>query len=277
MKKLARPPEAGTPGGLARVQRMVRTPIVAIGIGALGVAALGRATPVGAQVIRGTIRTQEREALVPNAMVVALDSAGVTIREVMTDSFGRFILAVNHGKPFRVTVRKLGWLPSMTDYISGAPTDTLDFDLLVPSDPVKLTAVEVTAEADKSFNARGLDEARRRGWKLYPPTLVEQHRESTMNFNDLLRATGAQGLVLPTGGMGGGRESQECIRSNRTRRCLVFVVDGAVMGTSVYLNPRDVYFFAVLSSTESAVQWGDRAPWGAIVVYTRMNGDKKNP
>ena len=273
MKKLARPPEAGVPGGLVCVRRSGQMLTVA-----LGIALVHDVSPADAQVIRGTIRTQEREALVPNAMVIALDSAGVTIREVMTDNLGRFTLVVNHGKPFHVTVRKVGWLPSMTDYISGAATDTLHFDLLVPADPVTLNTVEVKAEADRSFNARGLDEARRRGWKLYPPPLVEQHRESSMNFNDLLRATGAQGLVLPAGGIsGGGRDAQECIRSNRTRRCLVFVVDGVVSGTSIFVNPRDVYFFAVLSSTESAVQWGDRAPWGAIVVYTRMNGDKKSP
>jgi hypothetical protein len=272
MKKFTRPPEAGTPGGLVRVRRSVRM------LAALVICTVAATATLGAQVIRGTIRTQEGEALVPNAMVVALDSAGLTIRQTMTDGAGRFTLVVNYAKPFRVTVRKLGWLPSMTDYIRAGPTDTLNFDLLVPSDPAQLNAVEVTAEADRSFNARALEEARRRGWKLYSPQLVEQHRESTMNFNDLLRSTGAQGLLMPASGMTGGvRDSQECIRSNRTRRCLVFVVDGAVMGMSVYINPRDVYFFAVLSSTESAVQWGDRAPWGAIVVYTRMNGDKKNP
>jgi hypothetical protein len=231
----------------------------------------------GSQVIRGRIRTQERETSVPNAQVIAVDSAGVTIREVTSDASGRFLLAVAHGKPFRVTVRKIGWLPSMTDWISGGTSDTLELDLLVPSDPVTLNTVEVTGEADRSFNTRGFEEAKRRGWKLYPPPLIDAHRETTMNFNDLLRSTGAQGLLLPAGGLTGGRDSQECIRSNRTRRCLVFVVDGTVMGTNVYINPRDVYFYAVLSSTESAVQWGDRAPWGAIVVYTRMNGDKRNP
>ncbi len=277
METHTRPPGAHLPDGLVCVRDVrARTMCVRALLCAFPLLSVLTAS-ARAQVVRGTIRTQEREALVPNAQVIAIDSAGRTIREVMTDGFGRFTMVVNYGKPFRVTVRKIGWLPSMTDYITGGVGDTLNLDMLVPSDPVTLNAVEVSTEADKSFNARGLEEARRRGWKLYPPPLIEQHRESTMNFYDLLRNTGAQGLVLPAGGMGGGRESQECVRSNRTRRCLVFVVDGAVMGTSVYINPRDVYFFAVLSSTESAVQWGDRAPWGAIVVYTRMNGDKKSP
>jgi hypothetical protein len=43
------------------------------------------------------------------------------------------------------------------------------------------------------------------------------------------------------------------------------------------VNPRDIYFLAILTASESASRWGDKAPWGAIVIYTRMNGDKKSP
>jgi hypothetical protein len=43
------------------------------------------------------------------------------------------------------------------------------------------------------------------------------------------------------------------------------------------LNPADTYFIAVLTASQSAVQFGDRAPWGAIVLYTRMNGDRLHP
>jgi hypothetical protein len=53
------------------------------------------------------------------------------------------------------------------------------------------------------------------------------------------------------------------------------VLDGVVIGAyNPLVNPRDVYFLAVLSQNQSQVQYGDRAPYGAIVIYTRMNGDK---
>jgi hypothetical protein len=34
---------------------------------------------------------------------------------------------------------------------------------------------------------------------------------------------------------------------------------------------------AILSGSESLLRFGDKAPWGAILVYTRMNGDRIHP
>ena len=228
------------------------------------------ASPARAQVVQGTVRTQQGAVSVPGARVSALDSLDTLLAETTTDAKGRFRLVLRVGKTFRVTVRKVGWRPSATDWLRASVTDTLSVELLVPADPVSLDTVEIRALAVRPPNQLAFDEAKRRGWKLYPPEMVERYREVSMEFTDLLRFTQAQGIVIPA-------RANECIRSLRTRRCLVFVVDGVPSGTSIYVSPRDVYFFAVLTATESAVQWGDRAPWGAIVIYTRMYGDKKRP
>ena len=60
-------------------------------------------------------------------------------------------------------------------------------------------------------------------------------------------------------------------------RCLAYIIDDQPAGPFVTVIPTDIYFFAVLSASESSVRWGDRAPWGAIVIYTRMHGDVQRP
>ncbi len=237
-------------------------------IGAVLAATL-RATPAAAQVVRGTVRAQASESTVPGAQVIATDTLGKVLRDVVSDASGRFTFTVPGNLPFVITVKKVGWQPSMTDHVRAAPGDTIDIDLLVPADPVALSAVEVTAKKD-SRNARSYEEAQRRGWKTFSPEMVERHRETSINFTDMMRAVSAP-VQLPT-------RANDCVKSLRNPlRCLVYVVDGTVVGTSMWINPREVYFFSVLSSTESAVQFGDKAPWGAILVVTRMYGDTKKP
>ena len=224
----------------------------------------------GAQVIIGTIRSQDTERSVAGAKVTATDSLGKLLSEVTTDQAGRFRMRLPGNTPFQVVVKKVGWRPSSTELIRGAPADTMEIDLMVPAEPTEVEAVNVTAKGAANANAKSLDEARRRGWKTVMPQEIEAHREQATNFLDLMRSTGAQGVLLPA-------QPNDCVKSNRTRRCMTFIVDGVPAGSSIYLNPRDVYFYSILSATESAVIWGDRAPWGAIVVATRQYGDKKNP
>ena len=224
----------------------------------------------GAQVIIGTIRSQDTERSVAGAKVTATDSLGKLLSEVTTDQAGRFRMRLPGNTPFQVVVKKVGWRPSSTELIRGAAADTMEIDLMVPAEPTEVEAVNVTAKGAANANAKSLDEARRRGWKTVMPQEIEAHREQATNFLDLMRSTGAQGVLLPA-------QPNDCVKSNRTRRCMTFIVDGVPAGSSIYLNPRDVYFYSILSATESAVIWGDRAPWGAIVVATRQYGDKKNP
>jgi hypothetical protein len=259
-------PSTGYPfGGLARFctnRAMLRRVSRVFAVIATG------ASVASAQVITGTIRSQETERTVPGARITVADSLGKLIGEVTTDALGKFRITLPSAVPFTVLVRKVGWKPSSTDLIRPTPNDTLEVNLLVPGEPADVDAVRITAQNNATSNARSLEEAKRRGWKLVPPEAVERHRETSMNFDDMLRATGAQGLILPS-------RPEECIRSNRTRRCLVYVIDGVPAGISLYVNPRDVLFFSVLSATESAVIWGDKAPFGAIVIVTRAYGDKK--
>ena len=228
---------------------------------------------VDAQFIRGTIRAQGTEGIVPNAHVTVLDSAGKMLTDVISDAAGHFTLPLTGGKPFVVTVKKIGWQPSSTDLIHATAGDTLDMDLLVPAEGVVLPGVEVKGTVDERLltrNVRAYQDAVRNGWKVYEPAAVESHRNEMTNFEDMMRALQVQGVGMPA-------NNRSCYVNLRNNRCLTFVVDGQAVGPMWVVNPVDVYFIAILQQTQSEVQFGDKAPYGAIVVYTRMKGDKLHP
>ncbi|MBX9928954.1 MAG: carboxypeptidase-like regulatory domain-containing protein [Gemmatimonadaceae bacterium] len=220
-----------------------------------------------AQIIRGVVKSQRDERVLEGVRVTAINRLAKPLAEVVSDAEGKFFLRVDAGgQPFVVQIRRIGLMPSASDEIRAKATDTLDFDFLVPESPVANEAIRVIGE--KSNNERHLEEANRRGWRVIPPELVADWRDRAQTMSDLLRATAGAGLTMP-------RRDGDCIRSSRSgNRCLTWVVDGVVLGPSAILNPRDVYFMAVLSPSEAAVQWGDRAPSGAIVVWTRAYGDR---
>ena len=222
-----------------------------------------------AQVVRGTVRVQESAVVVPQARVQLRDSVDQVLAEAATDAAGRFTLVLSRQVPFKVGVLKVGWLASWSDLVRAAPTDTIEVTLDVPADPAVLDTVAVRGRpARLTSNAAAYAEAKRKGWKVYEPEAIERFRDNAREFIDLLREVGATGLNL---------SSRDCVRSIRYNRCLVYVIDGMPAGRSVPVPPRDIYFFAVLTATESASRWGEAAPWGAIVIYTRMNGDHKRP
>jgi hypothetical protein len=207
---------------------------------------------------------------VQGASITVLDSLDKQLLAVQSDNSRHFVLPLSSQAAFKVTVRKIGWQPSSTDLIHASPTDTLDMDLEVPVEGVALAGVEVNATKTKSFNETSFENAKKLGWKVYGPAEIESHRQEFSSFENMMRTLQVSGVKMP------GR-ANDCYTNLRNGRCFAFVVDGEPVGTSWVINPVDVYFLAILQSTESAVQFGDKAPWGAILIVTRMHGDRKNP
>ncbi|MEN9591884.1 MAG: hypothetical protein RJA21_336 [Gemmatimonadota bacterium] len=220
-----------------------------------------------AQVLRGTARFAGDDRPLDQARVMALLRDGRSIGSTVTDDQGRFKLRINaDGKPFAISMTRIGMAPTLSEEITLATTDTLDVNFSVVETGIRTDTVRV--KSTPSLNDLRLTEARRRGWRVFPPVEVEKLRERSNSFEDLLRSTGYPGFVIP------GRRD-DCIRSTRYNRCLTIVIDGVPLsGSYPNINPRDIYFFALLGKTEAAVQFGDRTPWGAIVVYTRAKGDR---
>jgi hypothetical protein len=270
MQSYVRPPAASPPGGLTCVRQRASSLGIAI------LATISAAIPahrLEAQLIRGTIRAQGSEGsegIVQGARIAVLDSLDRQLVAVLSDEKGHFVLPLSSGLPFRMTVKKIGWQPSSTDLIHATANDTLDMDLMVPMDGVVLPGVEIDASKTTSFNQRSYSEAKRLGWKVYEPAEIEAHRNEFSNFENMMRALSVTGVKMPA-------TSRDCYINIRNGRCLTFVVDGQAVGKMWLVNPVDVYFLAILQASESSVQFGDKAPWGAILIVTRMRGDSRNP
>ncbi len=234
------------------------------------------AEPARGQVIRGVLRSETTARAIERARVTAQDRAGQVVGETIADDSGAFILRVDaKGEPFTLTVRRMGIVPSSTPEFALAPGDTVDYELTMPETPVLGDTVRITGMA--SVNETKYQDAVRRGWKIFSPAEVAKHRDKANNVYDLLRWAGANSLIIPS-------RRNECVRSarylagdRRTDRCMVWVVDGQVLGPMPVLNPADAYFIAVLTASESSMEFGEKAPWGAIVMYTRMFGDRIRP
>jgi hypothetical protein len=233
------------------------------------------ARPSHAQVVRGVLRSQSTARAIERARVTAVDTGGRILGETVANDSGSFTLRLNTARvPFSLMVRRIGFEPSNTPEFQLAAEDTVDYELSMPENPVLGDTIRILGTA--SYNEARYLEAVRRGWRVFPPAEVAKHRDRVNNVYDLLRWADAS-LIIPS-------RRNECVRSarylagdRRSERCMVWIIDGQVLGPIPILNPSDTYFLAVLTASQSAVQFGDRAPWGAIVLYTRMKGDRVHP
>ncbi len=227
-------------------------------------------TTLEAQVLTGVVRLRESERSVNRARLVAQDRIGRIIAEAVTDETGHFQLSLagKIGVPFRVTVSRLGMKPSLSDEITLADGDTLSATFWVQDLPAEIEEVRTRAVA--SLNSERYNTAKRRGWRVVEPVDVQARAASSLGLNELMRSLGLPSVIVPN-------RDGECLRSSRQGRCLPIIMDGVLIGTEVHLNPRDIYFMAVVSASQARAEWGDRAAFGAVAIYTRMHGDVIKP
>lgn len=219
-----------------------------------------------AQVIRGVVRSGNSLMPIDLATVTARDTNGTVLATGRTNALGEYQFNIRRAAtPFQIQVRRLGYAVSTARVRALEPSDTVDFEFLVNEVAAVGDAVVVTADA--SLNERRLNEATRRGWKVYDPELIARHRDQASDFHQLLRALGIPGLIMP-------RRINDCIRATRNNQCLTFVIDNQVMGFTAIILPSDIYFLAILGASDARIQFGDRAPYGAIAIYTRSRLDR---
>ncbi len=232
----------------------------------LALALLGVPRLAAGQILRGVVRSARTSLPIPEASVTVRDSSGSTIAFATTDSAGLWALRVRRrvgGEELRI--RRLGFEMGMMKLPAGAPTDTLEYEFLL--NEIAAAQAEVRVVGEESTNERRLNEAYRRGWKVYEPELVAMFRERSPDLPQLLRTIGTPSIYLPRG-------PNDCFRATRNNQCLTLVLDGQVLGPTGMILPNDIYFFAILGASEARVQFGDRAPWGAIAIYTRSRYDR---
>lgn len=244
---------------------------------ALGSLWLLSASVVDAQVVRGSVRTVRTSLPIASVQIVLRDTLGMVLAATTSDEQGLFSLRSSVQRPFSVQARRLGFQMAETGVLRFTPGDTLDLEFQLSEVTVEVDAVEVTGMAQ--LNDQRLEEAERRGWRVYDPETVAMHRSRVTDLEGLLRSVGAQSLDFP-------RDTRECIRNTRTARlnqtprnptqgCITYIVDGQVLGTERhFVLPSDIYFMAILSPSQSRAQYGSRAMDGAIAIFTRARGDR---
>lgn len=234
---------------------------------ALFLSAVFTPTAVRAQAVRGTVKSRDNGRLFEQARVQAVDVDGREIGATVTDENGRFLLALKSiAKPVIITIFRIGISPTKTDPLTFALRDTSDFEFLVDEEAVRTDTIAVKGRM--LSNERALIEAERRGWSIYTPKQVQLHRDNARSFRELIQSIGGAGIIIPS------RDS-DCFRSTRTNLCLTLVVDGRPVGTTFGIAPAEVYFMALVSKSDAALQWGSQnVPNGAIAIYTRMYGDR---
>jgi hypothetical protein len=234
----------------------------------LALSALGR--DVDAQVLRGTIRIRDDSVRVDGARIAAENRKGRRLAEGVTDDEGRYFLRLpsTDGEPIRLSVTRIGMQPMMSDEFLLTAADTLEADLFMKELATELAEVRTTGVA--SLNTQRLQYATRRGWRVYGPEVIDARREAASGLNELLRSLGAPGLMVPM-------RPGDCVKTTRTGQCLAVILDGVLISGAVHLNPRDIFFLAVVGSSDARLEWGDRAAYGALAIYTRMAGDPRRP
>ena len=248
------------------------TPLLTVAVGALVGTLLGvLPSSAQAQVIIGTVRDSATSNLLDGAMVSLTDSDGVTISEVRTDANGRFEFNGDGITRGRFLVRKLGVTPTMTSVLELPPrADTINVDLAAPLVGVTLATLRVIGEPAplSTFNAQQLRDAKRAGWRVVDPKRIEKHRIESSTLADLVRRNPVGGVQAPRGQTG-------CFTHSRSNNCLTIVVDGQVLGPQAFVAPDEVYFIAFLTAAQSNMQYGVRAPDGALFIATRRQDGRK--
>ena len=234
----------------------------------LGLLAALAVRDAAAQLVRGTVRSATTARGIPDAEVNLRDSAGVVVASARSDAAGHWRIELLHPVgPLRLEARRVGFGRVAADAAPLSPGDTIEVEFQL-TEVASLDEVRVTGMV--TLNEQRLADAQRRGWRVYTPELVAEYRDRAADFLQLLRIIGTPSLYVP-------RRSEECVRSSRNNRCLTYIVDGQVMGQTIFVLPNDVHFFAILQAAESRATYGNRAPDGAIAIFTRSFGDRSGP
>jgi hypothetical protein len=233
-----------------------------------GLVALSVPRALEAQLLKGRIISTESRTPISDATVEAIDSLRKVILSTRSDANGAFTMQFGGPGEFRIRVRRIGIEPTLTDPLKFVGPDTVEVDLLVEERPAVVDERRVVATMSPITEAR-LENARSRGWRVYPPERVKPIRERAMNLDAMLKALGLANVMI----------SQQCIRSLVTNGCMTVFIDDQYFGQVSFnsINVRDIEFVAVIGPTEALTTYGNRAQHGVVMLYTARPEDRRPP
>lgn len=242
------------------IDGMSLTRRIALSLGFLGLLPLAFSSSGQARdKLHGIVRNRDTGEGIEGASVYAEGRSGGSHRTAaVSDGAGLFSvpLPADTARVWRLIIRRIGFLPETSTITRAADTVAV---WLRPV-PVALDGVRIAGR--RSVAGRALEDARARGWRVYPEEQIAPLRVRARGFADLVRALGIPGVVPP-------RRPGDCLRSARNLQCLAVIVDGFNVGTDISVVSGDVAFIALVGLTEARMFFGPLAPNGAIVVYTR--------
>jgi hypothetical protein len=220
-----------------------------------------------AQGVRGTVKGRDNGRVFDQAHVLALDSDGREVGSATTDDKGHFLLRLkSYAKPIVISILRIGIAPTKSDPMTFSVQDSSEYEFLVDEDIVRTDTMHVRERV--LANERSLTDAKRRGWQLFTPEEVKRHRDTAYSLRDLVQSMAGLGIIIPN-------RDGDCFRSTRNNKCLTLVIDGRPVGTTYGIAPVEIYFMALVSKSDAATQWGsENVPNGALVIVTRMHGDR---
>ncbi len=112
---------------------------------ALGVIGCVAPTEARAQWVSGRVADQASGRGLDGALVVALDSAEVQVRAVLTDAEGRFLALLPAPGRYRLRVDRIGYRSTFSEPVRLAGQDTVHVRMPVPVEPVRLAEFRVQA------------------------------------------------------------------------------------------------------------------------------------
>lgn len=161
-------------------------------------------TTVAAQAIRGTILDRATQDPIPNASVLILNSDSSLRQVVLSDSQGHFALSSPVGG-FLLRVERLGFASVWSQPLQLAATDTADFFIQLPPQPVELAGITALHAEESNHGARrqldhyGFNTRKGAGWGRFLTANQIEERNATQ-VAELL--TGLPGLMAYPGARG---------------------------------------------------------------------------
>jgi len=108
---------------------------------------LGAASGADAQVIRGRVVEADGQAAAANVSIVVHDATGARIARSQTSDGGAFSIRLGSGGRFRLRALRIGYVPTDTSIVVGAPDDSLTLWLVLSPRRVVLQPVKIVGRS----------------------------------------------------------------------------------------------------------------------------------
>ncbi|MEO7999237.1 MAG: carboxypeptidase-like regulatory domain-containing protein, partial [Gemmatimonadaceae bacterium] len=173
----------------------------------VGVMSALSATIASAQTLRVVARDANTETVLPNVLLDVLRENGSVVSSTVTLADGSRLIQLPDAGTFRIRVRRIGFLPSVSSPVSVGIGETVRFEARVSAARIALPTVRVAEKSQCDLSSRsGGDAARladvweqmRTGLQISEAALRDERRDSTISRlqQSITRVSPRDGAIL---------------------------------------------------------------------------------